>query len=65
VVPTNNLTTLRANAVALQVTQEEIAMLDHPVYVEIDWRGRRTMRRLDDGTSVAWELLPVPPFGRG
>jgi PIN like domain len=65
VVPTNNLTILRANAVAIQMTLEEIAGLDHPAYIEIDWRGRRTMRRLDDETSVEWELLPVPPFRRG
>ncbi|MDV2984252.1 UNVERIFIED_CONTAM: hypothetical protein Q9R58_08050 [Methylobacteriaceae bacterium AG10] len=63
VVPTNNLTHLRANALAILRTLEEIAGLDHRVIVTLDWRGRRSLRRLDGAGSGEVELGPVGPFG--
>src|SRR5688572_6942995 len=43
VVPTNSLTLLRANAVALTLTLDELQHLEYHVIVVIDWRGHRTM----------------------
>src|SRR5580692_10719493 len=62
VVPTNNLTTLRANALAILSTLDHIATLDHRVMVSISSTGRRTVRRLDDAASVASEIDPANPF---
>lgn len=62
VVPTNNLTHLRANGVAILQTLDEIAALDHRVIVTLDWRGRRSLRRLDAAGATAVELGPVRPF---
>ena len=64
VLPTNNLTILRANAVAIRVTLDDIEALGHRVIVSIDWRGRRVTRRLDAGEARIVELTPVPPFDR-
>ncbi|GJE79936.1 hypothetical protein CJNNKLLH_1267 [Methylorubrum thiocyanatum] len=62
VVPTNNLTHLRANGVAILQTLDEIAALDHRVIVTLDWRGRRSLRRLDAAGATAVELGPVRSF---
>ena len=62
VVPTNNLTHLRANGVAILQTLDEIAALDHRVIVTLDWRGRRSLRRLDAAGATAVELGQVRPF---
>lgn len=63
VLPTNSLTVLRANAVALTMTLDKLQHLDYHVIVVIDWRGRRTMRRLDIDDDERAELTPVTPFG--
>lgn len=63
VLPTNNLTILRANAVAIRATLDDIEALGHRVIVSIDWRGRRASRRLDADEARTLELTPVPPFG--
>jgi predicted nuclease of predicted toxin-antitoxin system len=47
VVPTNNLTVLRANALAIRTTLDDLTSLGGHVLIVIDWRGRRTLRRLD------------------
>lgn len=67
VLPTNNLTLLRANADAVQLIVDELADSlepDHPVLVEVDWKGRRTSRRLDLEMSHTVDLPSVPAFGR-
>ena len=63
VVPTNNLTRLRANAVAIRVTLDEIEKLDHHVLVTIDWKGRRSLRRLDLIEADEVDIGTVSPFG--
>ena len=62
VVPTNNLTVLRANAIAIRVTLDEMAAHAHSVLVTINWKGRRTIRGLTDEDEDTRELTPVPPF---
>jgi predicted nuclease of predicted toxin-antitoxin system len=62
VVPTNNLTILRANAIALRVTLDELAGHSNAVLVTIDWRGRRTIRGLSRTDEEAKELPPMPRF---
>jgi hypothetical protein len=63
VVPTNRWTLLVSNADSLRLTLDEIEALDHHVLVVIDWKGRRTMRRLDRDPGEEIELAPVPAFG--
>lgn len=62
VVPTNNLTVLRANAIALRVTLDELAAYPNAALITIDWRGRRTMRDLSRPDEETKELPGVPPF---
>jgi hypothetical protein len=62
VLPTNNLTVLRANAIALRVTLDELAARPHAALVTIDWKGRRTIRGLSRSEEATLQLPPVPPF---
>lgn len=62
VVPTNNLTVLKANAAAILSTLDHIATLDHPVMVTISRTGRRTIKHLDDPTAVESEIDPAGSF---
>lgn len=62
VVPANNLTILRANAIALRVTLDELTGYPSAALVTIDWRGRRTIRGLSRTDEETTELPPVPPF---
>lgn len=62
VVPTNNLTILRANAIALRVTLDELAAHPNAALVTIDWRGRRTIRGLSRTDEETKELPRVPRF---
>jgi hypothetical protein len=62
IMPTNNLTALRANAIALRVTLDELAAHSHAALVTIDWKGRRTIRGLSRSDEPTYELPPVPPF---
>jgi len=62
IVPTNNLTILLANAIALRVTLDELAAHPNSALVTIDWRGRRTMRGLSGADEETKELPRVPPF---
>ena len=62
IMPTNNLTVLRANAIALRVTLDELAAHPHAALVTIDWKGRRTIRGLSHTDEETRELPPVPPF---
>ncbi|MEX6505451.1 DUF5615 family PIN-like protein [Jiella sp. M17.18] len=64
VLPTNNLTLLRANAVGLRTAVDELAELDHSALVVVDWKGGRTLRRLDDLKQEDTSLPPVSPFKR-
>ena len=64
VVPTNRLSSLRANAAALQITLDEIEAQHSKVIIMIDWSGRRTMRRLDRLAEAPEELTPVSPYSR-
>ncbi len=62
VVPTNNLTLLRANAIAIRITLDEFANCDQNAIVTIDWKGRRTVRGLAHENEETRQLTPVPPF---
>lgn len=62
VVPTNNLTVLRASAIALRVTLDELAAHPNAALITIDWRGRRTIRGLSRTDEETKELPRVPPF---
>lgn len=62
VVPTNNLTILLANAIALRVTLDALAGHSNAALVTIDWRGRRTIRSLSRAEEETKELRPVRPF---
>jgi len=62
VVPTNNLTVLRANALGIRITLDDLAMLDGRSLVVIDWRGRRTRRLLDPNDPHPVAMPPVGSF---
>lgn len=64
VLPTNNLTLLRANAVAIRMVLDELALSDRAAIVSIDWNGGRTLRPLDLPSSPETDISPVPPFER-
>lgn len=65
VVPTNNLTVLRANALAIAVTLDEFAEIGRPALIVVDWKGRRVVRPLDrDEAENQAHLAPVRPFRR-
>ena len=64
VLPTNRLTILRANAMALRASLDEMASYGHHAVIVIDWRGRRTMRRPDQSFEETRLLPPVPPYNR-
>lgn len=61
VLPTNNLTILRANAIAIVETMSDIEKLGFRVAVEIGWRGRRLQHKLDK-SGERREMASVPPF---
>jgi hypothetical protein len=61
ILPTNKLTPLRANAVALKLTLDQLAELPEPALIVIDWKGRRTMRTFDQASEEI-ELPPVMPY---
>jgi hypothetical protein len=62
VVPTNNLTILRANAIALRITLDELHARSNAALVTIDWSGRRMIRGLSRAEEETKELPRVPPF---
>ena len=63
ILPTNNLTLLRANAIAVRNLLNELAAFDHHVLVVVDWKGSRRMRRLTIEGGQEVELPPVSSFG--
>lgn len=65
VLPTQNLTLSRANAIAVRVTLDELEALDHRAIAAVDWRGRRKMRRLDQAGALEVELTQVTGFSPG
>ncbi|HXY59951.1 MAG TPA: hypothetical protein VEH76_15395 [Methylocystis sp.] len=62
VLPTQRLILLRANAIAVRVTLDELSAFDHHAIITIDWRGRRKMRRLDQPGEFEIELTQVAAF---
>lgn len=64
VVPTPNLTLLRANAVAIRLTLDELEPLGYHAIVTIDWRGRRTLRRVGQTIDEERVWAPVELFSR-
>lgn len=62
ILPTNKLTVLQANAIALRVTLDELAARGGAALVTIDWKGRRTIRGLSRSDEATHKLPPVPPF---
>ena len=61
VIPTNNLTVLRANAVAIVATMDDLSRIAGRVLITIEWNGRRRLQRLDGSTDLV-ELPSVTPF---
>jgi predicted nuclease of predicted toxin-antitoxin system len=62
VLPTNSLTVLRANAIAIVETLSDLEHVEFCCAVEIGWKGRRKMRRLDLVDAPFLDMVPVPPF---
>lgn len=64
VLPTNDLTILRAGAMSIVQSISDLEALGEAVVMRIDWRGQRVLRRTGDGSNNApFELQPIPPFG--
>ena len=64
VLPTNNLTLLRANSIAVRQVLDELAGIDPPIVVTVGWKGDRSLRR--PGVLAADEraMSSVEGFGR-
>jgi hypothetical protein len=61
VMPSDNLTVLRTNALAVRTTLDDLAELPYRALIVI---GRRTLRRLDGTQGEAEEIGSVRPFRR-
>ena len=55
VVPSNNLTVLRANALAIVTTLEDLEQIAERVLITIEWNGRRRLQRFDGSKCPAQE----------
>jgi hypothetical protein len=64
IVSTNNLTRLKANAIAIRITLDEVAGYEHAVVVTIDWKGRRTVRGLTDFRPECHRNSDLSSLGR-
>ncbi|KQT64430.1 MULTISPECIES: hypothetical protein [unclassified Aureimonas] len=64
VLPTNNLTLLRANAIAVKQVLDELAGFDPPIVVTVGWKGERSLRRPGAPSGAEPGISPVFGFGR-
>ena len=64
VLPTNDLTILRAGAVSVGRSITDLGRVGEPAVMRIDWKGRRTLQRTRSGSNIEpIEIEPIPPFG--
>lgn len=64
VLPTNNLTLLRANAIAVRQLVDDLLDLEPPVIVTVGWKGDRRLQRPGSLSREPSEIASISGFGR-